>query len=292
VVKVLDFGLAKSMKALDAAERALTRTTAVMGSPAYMSPEQMRALREVDGGTDIWSLGVCLYELLTRVTPFDAPTVAELHALVLMATPRPPETLRPDLPPQLATTILRCLEKDRSRRFRDIGELAHALRDFSGSGRHAAAHARDARSSDTKTEVSVGPRVERSRTAPIVAAILAMLVLGGIGVVMGGRALRRAAVAARPTGSVTAEPAAPGESVSGAAIATPSEASAAPAASDARPPVVGVATARSGGGTGAGARGGSARASTTKATASPSAKPAPSADPPPVPTSRPITTAF
>ena len=130
LAKVLDFGLAKSVNAMSGGEKALTRTSAIMGSPQYMSPEQMRAARHIDMRTDIWSLGICLYELLTHTLPFDAPTLPEVCALVLTATPQPPEERRRDIPPALSQIILRCMEKDIERRFRDVGELAVALERF------------------------------------------------------------------------------------------------------------------------------------------------------------------
>jgi serine/threonine-protein kinase len=129
LVKVLDFGLAKSMKATPEI-RALTHTTAVMGSPTYMSPEQMRASRQVDARSDMWSIGVCLYELLTGRTPFEGATYPELCSLVLN---EPPTPLPSDIPRGLSRVINRCLQKDPRRRFADVAELATALEEFASA---------------------------------------------------------------------------------------------------------------------------------------------------------------
>lgn len=142
LVKVLDFGLAKSIGMTGAQERGLTQTSAIMGSPQYMSPEQMRASRSVDRRTDIWSLGVCLYELLARVPPFDAPTMPELCALVLAGVPQPLQVHRPDIPVRLSQAVMRCLERDPAARFADVGELAHALEEHAHASVGSAARVR------------------------------------------------------------------------------------------------------------------------------------------------------
>ncbi len=102
-----------------------------------MSPEQMRSSRGVDARTDIWALGAVLYRLLTGATPFRADTVLQLYRVVARAAPRPPSELRPDIPPDLEAVILRCLEKDRARRFTNAYWLAEALLPFAGEGARA-----------------------------------------------------------------------------------------------------------------------------------------------------------
>jgi eukaryotic-like serine/threonine-protein kinase len=138
LVKVLDFGLAKSLHQRQE-DMSLTKTSAILGSPMYMSPEQMRSTRDVDTRTDIWSLGVCLYELVTGRAPFEAPTVAELCALVLTADPRPPHEVNPNVPVELSKVIVRCLQKTAEARFDNVGELAFVLQEFGSPTSRAAA---------------------------------------------------------------------------------------------------------------------------------------------------------
>jgi serine/threonine-protein kinase len=127
LVKVLDFGLAKSMSMH---ERALTATATAMGSPQYMSPEQMKASRDIDFRTDIWSLGICLYELVSAHVPFDSAAVPVLCAMVLKDDPTPLPTFRPDVPPVLWAIIQKCLMKAPADRFATVSELAAALEPF------------------------------------------------------------------------------------------------------------------------------------------------------------------
>jgi tRNA A-37 threonylcarbamoyl transferase component Bud32 len=128
-VKVLDFGLAKHVSLMNDTA-ALTATTAVLGSPHYMSPEQMRASKNVDTRTDIWALGVCLFELLTGEPPFPGETVAVVCAQVLKQPPVPLTRFLPNAPPGLAQAIDRCLQKDPAERFLSVVELARALDPF------------------------------------------------------------------------------------------------------------------------------------------------------------------
>ncbi|HEY4013925.1 MAG TPA: protein kinase [Polyangiaceae bacterium] len=131
LVKVLDFGISKHAAPGDLS---LTRSTEVIGSPNYMSPEQLKSAREVDARSDIWALGVILYELLTGQVPFVAESVAQLVALVLMDLPRPIESLRTDVPAGLKQAIARCLEKDPSLRFASVAGFAIALQPFAPPG--------------------------------------------------------------------------------------------------------------------------------------------------------------
>jgi serine/threonine protein kinase len=131
-VKVLDFGISKATGADGSlSSLTLTKTQSVVGSPMYMAPEQMRPNRPLDARTDIWSLGVVAYELLTGRLPFDAQTMPELCAMVLQ-DPAPPMQ-RQDLPPQLEVAIQRCLEKNPADRFADLSALAEALAPFASA---------------------------------------------------------------------------------------------------------------------------------------------------------------
>jgi serine/threonine protein kinase len=130
LIKVLDFGISKVMTS-DLG--ALTQTRAVLGSPAYMAPEQLRSSRRADPRADVWALGVVLYELLTRRCPFEADSLPDLCLKVTREPPRPLDELRDDLPAELVQVIARCLEKDADRRFADAGELADALEPFAAA---------------------------------------------------------------------------------------------------------------------------------------------------------------
>jgi|ERR1019366_2100095 serine/threonine protein kinase len=130
-MKVLDFGVSKSANLTSGGKGALTRTSAVLGSPLYMAPEQMRSSRDVDARIDIWALGVVLFELLTLRSPFEAETMPELCLKVVSEPPLSLAALRPDLPPAMVAVVERCLEKDRDRRYANASELALALEPFS-----------------------------------------------------------------------------------------------------------------------------------------------------------------
>jgi eukaryotic-like serine/threonine-protein kinase len=124
-IKVLDFGVSKSLTS--SGEGGLTQTRSMLGSPLYMSPEQMRSSRTVDARADVWALGVVLFELLTKRWPFEAESMPELCLKVVSDPPVPVQSLRSDVPRVMADVIARCLQKDPAKRFANAAELASAL---------------------------------------------------------------------------------------------------------------------------------------------------------------------
>jgi serine/threonine-protein kinase len=148
-IKVLDFGISKSIEPDDGAPaKKLTGTTTVFGSPAYMSPEQMRSARDADARSDIWSLGVILYELLAGVIPFDGETYPDLVLAVNMQTPIALSKRRSDVPSGLEAATFRCFEKKRDARFASVADLAEAIAPF-GHPEAAAAARRIVRTMST-----------------------------------------------------------------------------------------------------------------------------------------------
>jgi serine/threonine-protein kinase len=131
-VKVLDFGISKSTTPVGLGSAgAVTRTSALMGSPLYMSPEQMQSARDVDVRSDIWALGVILYELIAGVPPFKAESMPELVLRVVQGPAAPSlRTVQSEVPEGLERVIARCLEKDRRKRYESVGELAVELLPF------------------------------------------------------------------------------------------------------------------------------------------------------------------
>jgi serine/threonine protein kinase len=132
IIKVLDFGISKMALTGSPFEShlPLVRTMMPMGSPVYMSPEQIRASADIDARTDIWSLGCVLFELITGTAAFDAPSLTQLSAVILENDPPLLRSLCPNAPPDLEKIVSRCLQKDPSLRFQNVGELALALFPF------------------------------------------------------------------------------------------------------------------------------------------------------------------
>ncbi len=129
VIKLLDFGISKAALTghVFGDDLSLTKTSYVVGTPLYMSPEQVRSAPNVDYRTDIWSIGAVLYELVTGETAFSAASVTEICAKIIeQPTPRIANLL-PHAPAALQPIIGRCLEKDASRRYQTVAELAAAL---------------------------------------------------------------------------------------------------------------------------------------------------------------------
>jgi eukaryotic-like serine/threonine-protein kinase len=131
IVKVLDFGVAKHLGPTTFAEAKFqTSSKALLGSPLFMSPEQVRHARSVDTRTDIWSLGIVLYNAVTASTPFDAETLGELLVKVLEAPVPPLRSHRPDAPAGFEAVVARCLMRDPAARYPTVLELAEALLPF------------------------------------------------------------------------------------------------------------------------------------------------------------------
>ena len=144
LIKVIDFGVVKLAPIAededptqhfmgtgsDLRAHNLTHASTIVGSVHYMAPEQIRASNVVDARADVWSLGVCLYTMLTGTLPFDGETIGSVLAQI---QGRPPRDIRehvPDLPSELSAVVIRSLEKDARRRFQSVGELAAALAPF------------------------------------------------------------------------------------------------------------------------------------------------------------------
>ena len=135
LVKVLDFGISKLTRPLDGASLALTATadSTVMGSIAYMSPEQIESSSRADARSDIWSLGVVLFEVITGSRPFQGDTAVAVAARIAGAPPPRLREVRADVPAGLEDVVSKCLAKDPEARFASIDELAQSLAPFGGT---------------------------------------------------------------------------------------------------------------------------------------------------------------
>ena len=238
-VKVLDFGISK-MNAGEPGAVNMTTTLAVMGSPAYMSPEQLKASRTVDPRADIWSLGVVLHELIAGTPPFAAQTIAELSVQILSEDPPWLADVVGGVAPGLAGVVATCLRKKAAERFSNLADFADALAPFGSTAARRsaecivhtlgmpavraariveppAAHV-STRSVDqfARTSAAVAPsaaartvvRPSRVSGRSISAFLFAGITLAGVGVVAGGYALVQRGRQANgvPTTSATVAP--------------------------------------------------------------------------------------
>jgi serine/threonine protein kinase len=179
-VKLVDFGISKAKD--DPRVQHLTRTGMLLGTPRYMSPEQVRGEKSVDERADLWAAGVILYQCLAGVPPHDGPDLGAILGHILLEEAAPLRELRPEVEPWLEAAVMRALEKDRERRFATATEFREALTEHGGPPRRAAPPA-PARADafpgaePAEAEPSVAPR--RRRTGLWIA--LALLLLAGVG---------------------------------------------------------------------------------------------------------------
>ncbi len=145
LLKILDFGISKTPAELSE----LTGTQTVIGTPTYMAPEQMRTARSTDPRSDIWSMGVVMYQMLAGRPPFEAETYAEL---VIKVGTEPPTPLHVAMPPGLDSIVMRCLEKDPANRIQNVGDLARMLAPYASDPLNAQ------QSAERATRILTSPR--------------------------------------------------------------------------------------------------------------------------------------
>jgi serine/threonine-protein kinase len=257
LVKVLDFGIGKLVAGVRGAfDHTLTTEADLLGSPLYMSPEQIKAPRDVDARSDVWSMGAILYTLLAGRPPFVGENAGAILAQILSEPPEAISPTRGDVPPALEAVVASCLQKDPGRRMQRADDLARALAPFAApalGGRPW--ETADTAVARTANEPAPPPAARRRRHGALAAAGAAVVAFS-VAAALSASLQGRAAPAAVPIGSapapVSAEPPRP--------VASASAASAAPSAA-AVPPIP------------------SAAASTVGPTAAATASAAPSARP-------------
>jgi serine/threonine protein kinase len=197
VPKVLDFGISKLpvddagdvplWKSIGSSDMRLTGAGTSMGTPLYMSPEQIRDPRGVDARTDVWSLGVMLYKALSGHVPFNGDSLPELFANINTSRPTPLEKLAPDVPLGLVRIVDRCLSPERERRYEDGSALAAALIAARDEIRQSGA--------PPPRKLSLDPPASDSEPPPPSEDPAAIGVLGDFFDAAGGRAVHPSAVA-------------------------------------------------------------------------------------------------
>jgi serine/threonine protein kinase len=212
--KITDFGLAKDMRKSEDGERGLTMTGDVMGTPAYMPPEQATGeLDHIDRRSDVYSLGATLYEMLTGKPPFEGSTPMRILSSVMVDEPTPPSMLRPNLSEDLETICLKCLEKRPEDRYLSARALAEDLENYLKK--------RPIRARPPTVRDQVDKWLQRNRgLTKAISAVLLLLGLGSVGVAywLGGQREREDAV--RLAAAAEAGGEAKAEMVAGAAEAT------------------------------------------------------------------------
>jgi serine/threonine-protein kinase len=264
-VKVLDFGIAKLTRSESHHTTGGKGDDGLFGSPPYTAPERLRNVKSVDPRSDIWSLGVVLYEALTNTRPFVGANIPELLVSILDDTPRSIRDVRPDVPESVVTAVRCCLEKDPEARFQSVALLSERLLPFApewaqaagqrtllmaGRGRcegssAASSAERPAAATTTEAPSVQEPALSRKRRQqlPVVAATAIVLAIGSIALLRheGPRAPGMA-----PPATAAELPAAPTKSISEDAVTTDTEAAstAPPAEAAPRPHTKALRTTR------------------------------------------------
>ena len=208
-VKVLDFGIAKLTGGSTGSTR--TRTGMVMGTPAYMSPEQCEGKGNMDHRTDVYALGVVLFEMITGRVPFTGQGYGEVLVQHLTVVPPRPTTIRAEIPPHIENVILKALEKKRENRYESMDDFITAMKDPSSVPSYPSAISDE----DDENE---GPK---SKGPVIAAVVVAALVISGAGYFLfgpGGDAALETAVTQATATPQSATPA-PGASTAASTAA-------------------------------------------------------------------------
>ncbi|MGD2296005.1 MAG: protein kinase, partial [Candidatus Aminicenantes bacterium] len=171
--KITDFGIARSTKT-----KGLTDTGVIIGTPEYMSPEQVEG-REVDARTDIYSLGVILYELVTGRLPFEGDTPLSVAVKHKIEEPKPPQNFNIQIPQDLNSLILKCMAKDRNLRYQTAGELLDDLKKVK-EGVPTTERVFPERKTRASRQITVTFNAKKILVPVLIAAAAALLVLAGL----------------------------------------------------------------------------------------------------------------
>jgi serine/threonine-protein kinase len=167
-VKLLDFGISKLTIGGDepGIDPALTQTATIMGSPSYMSPEQLKSTKEVDSRADVWSLGAVLYEAITGKPAFRGESLPQVCAMIASEDPPLPSSRRDGIPLELERSLLRCLEKDPDKRA-SLVELARTVARYAPDRAHGSLERIEAMAGGAAPRPRSATRAEKS--LPIIA---------------------------------------------------------------------------------------------------------------------------
>jgi len=243
-VRVLDFGIAKVTKLGedDKEAAALTRTDAMLGTPYYMAPEQVFGEKDIDARSDVWAMGILMYECLAGVKPTEGNNLGQIFKIITVGPMEPLAAKAPNAPASLVKVVTQCLERDRTGRFASATALREALEKVKAGGTmDNASVAMDARPTREEAAALSGQGApKKSAVAKWVVGIAASIALvgaiGGTAVVMKQRAAH-AVPTADPAVATTAPPvavdpaSAPASASASASASAPASASASASAS-------------------------------------------------------------